>query len=121
MNKLYINYDKYRRYWRQFRILTIRDARKKAKYLRKKKIFYHVGENVFYYPIILPAEPFLVCLHNNIVIAAGVRLVTHSVEHIIFNNEDSNLDKKKFACKYGKIEIHDNVYIGANAIINLVD
>ena len=117
MNKLYVLFDKYRRYYRQFRVLTIRDAKKKADYFRKKKIFYHVGKNVYYYPNILPAEPFLVCLHDNIIIAAGTRLITHSVENIIFNNEDSNLDKKKFACKYGKIEIHDNVYIGANAII----
>ena len=116
MNNLYIMYDKIRRYYRQFKLLAIRDGWKKAKYLKKKNIFYHIGEKVYYNPNILPAEPFLVCLHNNIVIAAGVRLITHSVANIIFNNEENT---KEYACKYGKIEIHDNVYIGANAIINL--
>lgn len=115
MNKIYIIFDKYRRYWRQFKILTIRDAKKKAVYLKKHHIFHYIGKNVLYYPNLLPAEPFLVCLHNNIIIAAGVRLVTHSVENIVFNNEEGN---KKYACMYGKIEIHDNVYIGANAVIN---
>lgn len=113
---LYNFYDKLRRYYRQFRLITIRDGWKKAKFLKKNKIFYHIGENVYYNPNILPAEPFLVCLHNNIVIAAGVRLITHSVANIIFNNEENT---KEYVCKYGKIEIHDNVYIGANAIINL--
>ncbi len=119
-SSIYIIYDKYRRYWRQFRLLSIRDAKKKAHYLRKKKILYHVGDKVYYYPNILPAEPFLVCLHNNIIIAAGVRLITHSMENSIFNNEIGLLEDefKQYACKYGKIEIHDNVYIGANAIIN---
>ena len=70
---------------------------------------------MFYTSNLLPAEPFLVCLHNNIVISAGVRLITHDVGNTIFNGEEHT---DKYLCKFGKIEIHDNVYVGANAIIN---
>ena len=107
--------DKIKRYYQQLCLIIIRDGWKKARWIKKNNIFYHMGEHCYYNPNILPAEPFLVSLHNNIVIAAGVRLVTHGVENSIFNYEE---DTKEYYCSFGKIEIHDNVYIGANAIIN---
>ena len=108
-------FDKIKRYYQQVCLILIRDGWKKAKWLKRNNIFYHIGDHCYYNPNILPAEPFLVALHNNIVIAAGVRLITHSVENTIFNYEE---DTKEYYCRFGKIEIHDNVYIGANAIIN---
>ncbi len=107
--------DKIIRYIRQIKLIIIRDGWKKARYLKRNNIFHHIGEKCYYNPNILPAEPFLVSLHDNVVISAGVRLITHSASHIVFNQEE-NTDK--YLCQYGKIEIHDNVYIGANAIIN---
>ncbi len=107
--------DKLRRYYIQIKLILIRDGWKKAQYLKKHNIFYHMGEHCYYCPNILPAEPFLVCLHNNVVISAGVRLITHSAVNSMFNNEDNT---KHYACPYGKVEIKDNVYIGADAIIN---
>mgnify|MGYP004577431699 FL=1 len=61
-------YDKLRRYHRQIKMLLIRDGWKKAKWLKRNKIFAEIGENCYYAPNILPAEPFLVKLHNNVVI-----------------------------------------------------
>lgn len=92
----------------------IRDGWKKAEYLKKKHIFHHIGENCYYAPIYLPAEPEMVSLHDNVVISAGVRLITHSVAHVVFNREENT---NKYLCRYGKIEIKDNVYVGADAII----
>lgn len=92
-----------------------RNGWKKAEWLKKNKIFYYIGKNCYYHPNILPAEPFLVCLHDNVVISAGVRIITHSAVHNVFNNEENT---KRYRCKYGKVEIKSNVYIGANAIIN---
>lgn len=113
--KIKIIGDKFRRYYRQYKMITIRDGWKKARWLKKHKIFYHIGENVYYTPNILPAEPFLVCLHNNVAISAGVRLITHSIAATVFNHEE-NTDK--YITKFGKIEILDNVYIGANVCVN---
>lgn len=110
--KLFI--DKIRRYYFQIMLMIIRNGWKKAEFIKKHKLFYHIGEKCYYNSNVLPAEPFLVCFHNNIVISAGVRIITHDVSHIIFNNEENT---NKYYCEYGKVEIHDNVYIGANAII----
>ena len=41
-------------------------------------------------------------------------MITHSVAHVVFNREE-NTDK--YLCRYGKIEIENNVYVGADAII----
>lgn len=113
--KLYIIYDKFRRYWRQFRMLSIRDGWKKMAYMKKHKIFAEIGEDCYYQSNILPAEPFLVHFHNNVAISAGVRIITHSAVNTVFNHEEST---DKYLCRFGKVEIGNNVYIGANAIIN---
>ena len=103
---------------RMFMILkmtTILDGWKKAEWLKKHKIFFHIGEHCYYHPNILPAEPQLVYLHNNVVISTGVRLITHSAVSCVFNYEDQ---EHNYIFKKGKIEINSNVYIGADAIIN---
>lgn len=74
-----------------------------------------IGENCYFNSIYLPAEPFLVEIYNNVIISAGVRLVTHSVSHVVFNQEENT---SKYLSRFGKIIIEDNVYIGADAIIN---
>lgn len=115
MKRIKIICDKLRRIYRQFRMLMIRDGWKKAKWLKKNNILYHIGEHCYYHPTLLPAEPFLVCLHNNVIISAGVRLITHSVVSAVFNFEEKCND---YITDFGKIEIHDNVYIGANVCVN---
>ena len=43
--RLYVIFDKFRRYWRQIRMLTIRDGWKKMDYIKKHNMFAQVGEN----------------------------------------------------------------------------
>lgn len=107
-------YDLIRRAWIRLNLLIISDPRKRADWLRKNKIFHHIGRQVYYKTILLPAEPFLVAIHDNVYIAADVRLVTHSLVSTVFNNYTRT---KKFYAPYGKIEIHSNVFIGAGATI----
>lgn len=54
----------------------------------------------------------MVPLHDNVVISEGVRLITNSVAHVVFNREENT---NKYLCRYGKIE--NNVYVSADAII----
>lgn len=115
MGKLYNSYDRVRRYWRQFKMLTIRDGWKKMVYMKKHHFFAEIGDNCYYQSNILPAEPFLVHLGNNVAISAGVRLVTHSALNTVFNHEEHT---DKYLCRYGEIKIGNNVYIGADAIVN---
>lgn len=113
--KLYIVYDKFRRYYRQIKMLTIRDGWEKMRFIKKHNIFAHVGENCYFQSNILPAEPFLVHLNDNVIISAGVRLVTHSAVNTVFNQEEQT---NRYLCRFGKVEIGNNVYIGADAIVN---
>lgn len=85
-----------KRIWLQIRLATIRDGWKKAEYLKRKHIFHYIGENCYYAPIYLPAEPEMVSLHDNVVISAGVRLITHSVAHVVFNREENT---NKYLCR----------------------
>lgn len=111
-----MNIDSIRRAFIQFKMIAERNGWKKAEYLKKKGVFHHIGEHCFYQSNILPAEPFLVSLHNNVAVSAGVRLITHSAAHAVYNYQE-NTDE--YICRHGKIEIHDNVYIGADVIINM--
>lgn len=111
-----MNKDSLKRAFIQLNMLAIRNGWKKAEFLKKKRIFHNIGEHCFYQSTILPAEPFLVSLHNNVAISAGVRLITHSAAHVVYNYQDKT---NEYICRHGKIEIHDNVYVGANAIINM--
>ena len=106
--------NKLKKYYLQFMMLVIRAGFKKAKFLKKKKIFHYMGENVFYISNLLPTEPFLVSIHDNVIISAGVRIITHSGDHVMFNQAEKT---SKYYSKYGKVEICENVYIGADAII----
>lgn len=111
-----MNKDAIKRMFIQLKMLTIRNGWKKAEFIKKHNLFHHMGDNCFYQSTVLPAEPFLVSMHNNVAVSAGVRLVTHSATHAVFNNEENT---NEYICRHGKVEIHDNVYIGADAIINM--
>lgn len=90
------------------------NPQKKADWLRKHKVFHYIGKNVNYKSVLLPAEPFLVAIHDNVYLAADVRLVTHSLTNVVFNNYSKTKD---YFAPFGKIEIHSNVFVGAGATI----
>ena len=109
-----ITSDTLKRYWAKLAVLLIADGEKKAQWLKKHRIFHHIGENCSFKTNILPAEPFLVCLHDNVRIAAGCRLITHSMTCSVFNRATGS---NRFYCQYGKIEIHSNVFVGGGSTI----
>lgn len=90
-----------------------RGSRRRGNYLRNKKIFAEVGENVRFQPRLIPLYPELIKLHNNIMVAAGVRFVTHDASYAILNGMDMGFFPEKVGC----IEVMDNVYIGYNCTI----
>lgn len=90
------------------------DGNKKAKYLKKKKIFYRIGDNCYYHPRIIPTEPWLVSMGNNVVITANVSFITHAILAHTFSYLDN---KGKYKTHFGSIKIDDNVFIGANSTI----
>ena len=94
-------------------LILQRGSGARGRYLREKHIFAEVGENVKFQPRLIPLYPELIKLHNNIMVAAGVRFVTHDASYTVL----SKLGLDKFPERVGCIEVMDNVFIGYNATI----
>lgn len=94
-------------------LLFQKGAPGRGRYLRDKHIFCEVGENVRFQPRIIPLYPELIKLHNNIMIGAGVRFVTHDAIFTVLNR----LGRGHFPEKVGCIEVMDNVFIGSDSTI----
>lgn len=77
------------------------------KYFRRKGI--SIGENCHIYSSIATPEAYLITIGNNVTIAPGVRFLTH-------DNSVSKLSPM-FTDVFGKIQIGDNCFIGANAVL----
>lgn len=71
------------------------------------------GENVSFFPRIMPLYPELIKFHNNIVIASNVSFITHDAIHAVLNRGGYG----DFSEAIGCIEIMDNVFVGTNTTI----
>lgn len=100
----------------ELRLLTLRNGYNRAKYLKKKKIFHSIGENVSYIPKRIPSEPYLVSIGNNVKITSDVKFITHDVLQTMFRTAGYKTNDE---CLYymDKIVIGNNVMIGANSLI----
>lgn len=98
-------------------LLFLRDGFKKAKYIKKKNIFACMGDNCYYHPFVIPSEPELIRMGQNVVISSGVKLVTHDMSYALLTNDTTNKEKYQYPYYTGSIQIGDNVMIGMNSII----
>ena len=89
-------------------------AIKRAEYLKKHDILYHVGDQCMTMFRKIPLYPKLISLGNNVWIASEVLFVTHDVIHRMLNNK---LSADEFQENIGCIDIKDNVFIGSNSTI----
>lgn len=90
-----------------------RGALARGNYLKKKQVFAQMGDYVRFQPRMVPLYPELIKFHNNIMVGAGVRFVTHDAAHAVLNR----MDMGKFPEMVGCIEVMDNVFIGTDAVI----
>lgn len=102
-------YELLRKLW--FYCLPGSEAR--IKYIKKHNIFDHVGENFFFQPRKLPADPKFIRFHDNVAVAADVTFVNHDVIYLVLRNLDERQDYEHTGC----IEVMDNVFIGLGSII----
>lgn len=89
-------------------------AIKRAEYLKKHSILYHIGDNCMTMFRKIPLYPQLISFGNNVWIAAQVSFVTHDVIHRMLNNY---CEREEFGEEIGCIDIRDNVFIGSNVTI----
>ncbi|EHA0993354.1 acyltransferase [Clostridium perfringens] len=96
----------------------IPSPQKRTEWLKKKKVFYNMGNNCYYHTRDIPSEPYLLNIHNNVRIAANVRFITHDTISLVIDNIPKYYEKNGRMKYYiGSIEIFDNVMIGANTTI----
>ena len=74
----------------------------RVNYLKKHKIFGHIGENVLIMDRKIPLYANLIRIHNNVKIASNVTFVTHDVTHAML---DTMLGEDKYHETVGCIEI----------------
>lgn len=103
-----------KRLWHSLRLYTIFNSQKRGDYLRKHKLFHHVGENVRIPTMLLPLYPELISIGDNVEIASGVKFVTHDAIHGVLNHKNRG---EQFHENIGCIEIGSNCFIGADTII----
>ena len=68
---------------RRLRIFFMLNSDKRNQYIKKHHIFYEMGENVFFQPRIMPTDPHLIKLHNNIlllfILLLSIKLITYKI------------------------------------------
>lgn len=89
-------------------------AIKRAAYLKKHDILYHIGDNCMTMFRKIPLYPKLISFGNNVWIAADVLFVPHDVIHRMLNNKYSTDEFKEYV---GCIDIKDNVFVDSNTTI----
>lgn len=96
------------------RLWTMLKSTDRVKYLREKKVFGMIGENVTIMDRKVPLYANLIRIHNNVRIASNVTFVTHDITHRMLNVA---LGEERYQETVGCIEIMDNVFVGTNVTI----
>lgn len=93
----------------------LRFSSDKKKAILMKPYMFHMGKNVTLCTTNYLAEPYLISIHDNVIVAGGVMFLTHDAS---FWNMAHYLDMD-YSCvdKVGKIELFENCFIGAASIL----
>lgn len=102
------------RKWIILGLLFRRNGWARAEYLRKKMVFHHIGKHCYWHPNRIPAEPHLVCMGDNVFVAADVVMITHNMMNCVVQHELGGICVEP---QFGKIVIGNNVFIGARVMI----
>ncbi len=102
------------RVYHSARMCFITSAISRAKYIKKHKVFYHMGDNCMVMFRKIPLYPKLISIGDNVWIASNVHFTPHDVIHQMLNNI---YDDHTFVENIGCIHIKDNCFIGAHTII----
>ena len=104
------------RMYHSFRLLMLRTAKKRTKYIKEHDILGGIGENCIWGPWLVPLYPKLIKLHDNVRVHKTAKIVTHDVINGFLANARPDFDfgaKERLGC----VELMDNVYIGMNSVI----
>lgn len=108
---------------RKFGFLTkarimLMSERKRTRFLSESGLFAGFGKNCEWFCRSVPEEPYMLKLHDNVVISARVNFITHDVINDMLAKK-IGADPGEQVSEYymGTIEIFDNVVIGSDSTI----
>lgn len=98
----------------QIKFLLINNPYKRADFLKSRKIFFHIGDDVSFQPRKIPLYGQLIDIGNNVVIGSNVSFLTHDGYHAVCNRAypDEHIEEKA-----GCIKIGNDCFVGANSSI----
>ena len=98
--------------------ISLMGNHKRTDFLKKSGIFAGFGNDCYYCSRRIPEEPYMVKLHNNVVIAANVNFVTHDViNDMLARKIGAKPGEVLSEFHMGTIEVFDNVAIGSDVTI----
>lgn len=98
--------------------ILLMGSRKRTDFLKKSDIFAGFGDNCYYCNRKIPEEPYMVKIHNNVVIAANVNFITHDIINDMLSRKEGVDPGTQFSEYHmGTIEIYDNVAVGSDVTI----
>lgn len=103
--------------WDRFCFYLLSKSSSRIRYLKRHRVLAYLGDNCFYQSRVIPVEPDLVKIHDNVSIAANVHIIAHDVIHKVINNLPGRENRGFVPIHLGCIEILDNCFIGANSVI----
>ncbi len=115
--------NKLRKYSRKMMLLTkvriaLMSSAKRTRFLAESGLFAGFGKNCYWCSRTIPEEPYMVRLHNNVVISANVNFITHDIINDMLARKIGAAPGEKLSEYYmGTIEIFDNVAIGSDSTI----
>ena len=98
--------------------IILMSERKRTRFLSESGLFAGFGKNCEWFCRSIPEEPYMLKLHDNVVISARVNFITHDVINDMLARKISAYPGKQLSEYYmGTIEIFDNVVIGSDSTI----
>lgn len=98
--------------------ISVMGSRKRTDFLKKRDVFAGFGDNCYYCSRKIPEEPYMVKLHNNVVVASNVNFITHDIiNDMLARKIGAKPSEKLSEYHMGTIEVFDNVAIGSDVTI----
>lgn len=110
----------YKRYYHTLRLKMILSPSKRAEYLRRHHVFAQMGHFCLFQPKKVPTDASLIKLGDRVIVASTVAFHTH--DNVAAALKESAILPDTYKVKplwmsYGCIEIGNNVYLAAGAVI----
>ena len=98
--------------------IILMSERKRTRFLSESGLFAGFGKNCKWFCRSIPEEPYMLKLHDNVVISARVNFITHDViNDMLATKIGANPGEVLSGYYMGTIEIFDNVVIGSDSTI----